>query len=241
MRYSAESLSQIYDILEEMPKPLAVLDFMCGELGWELFVAQALGGRFFDRNKGKSRVVALCWLGGSVLYENVSDDQIEFVDIKKSMKGNRRHDAGGKIRWLREIGHVSRIQEIGIFAHLGPTDVSAKGMYRVHGWQDKDVFRNVARRLARTRFVFRSSAPRLIEKPYIAIFDRNDRHHSRRNTKLWQINLFHRWAQKYNLELWSDFWLQRCGAWQMDTAATGICSQACKKPGLPLVWHVGQA
>ena len=84
MQYFAKDLQSVYKILETLPKPLAVLDFMCGPVGCEFSASQSAGGQFYDKWNQDARVVALCWEGASILYSNISNDQIEFTDKARS-------------------------------------------------------------------------------------------------------------------------------------------------------------
>jgi hypothetical protein len=209
MRYHARNLQGIYEILETLPKPIAVLDFFCGEVGHELGVTQSLGGQFYDKYHDVARVVALCWQGASLLYTNLSDDQIEFTDKKQSRSGDRRHDGGRKIHWLRKQGHGVRIAAIaGIVARLGAQDVSEKTMVRQHGLSAVEQWARAGKRLARTGFVFSTEGERLVQNSYIALFDRNERHQPERNTQRWQVDLFHKWAHEFGFQLViiSDFY-----------------------------------
>lgn len=196
MRYQASTHEEIYNVLRSLPGPLAVLDFFCGELGWELFVSQALGGRFYDENKNGARVVALCWKGCAILYENISDDQIEFADVKASMSGNKRHDGVRRVRKLKYDRMPGNV-----IACLGPVICAPDAVFRYHKMAAEELLAQTANRLARTQYVFDSPGDRVIEEPYIALFDRNEKHRPGRNTRMWQIKLFHRLAQECGLRL----------------------------------------
>lgn len=209
MRYYAKDLQTIYRILETYPGPVAVLDFFCGEVGCEIRAAQSLGGQFYDQYRDTIRVVALCWQGASLLYTNLSDDQIEFTDKKRSRSGNKRHDGGRKIRWLNQMGHGDHIKRIkNVVAYQAPQDVAEKVVERMHGLGSDKQWVLGQERLTRTGFVFSVGGKRLIQNPYIALFDRNEKHQPERNTRRWQINLFHKWAREFGLRLAiiSDFY-----------------------------------
>lgn len=209
MRYYAKDLQAIYEILETLPKPLVVLDFFCGEVGNEFSAAQCLGGQFYDKYHDAAYVAALCWQGASLLYTNLSDAQIEFTDERRSRSGDRRHDGGRKIHWLGKMGHNKHIEKIkNIIAHQVPQDVAEKAMERLHGLGSDKQWAQTEKRLTRTGFIFSVGKERPIQEPYIAIFDRNERHQPERNTQRWQIDLFHKWAHEFGFQLAiiSDFY-----------------------------------
>lgn len=209
MRHHAEDLQTIYEILETYPKPLAVLDFFCGEVGHEFGAAQCLGGQFYDKYHDSAHVIALCWQGASILYANLSDDQIEFADKKRSRSGDKRHDGGRKIHWLNKMKHGDRIKKIkNVIAYQAPQDVAEKAMERVHGLGADRQWARVERRLTHMGFIFPAGEERPIQEPYIALFDRNERHQPERNTRVWQVRLFHRWAKSFGFKLVviSDFY-----------------------------------
>lgn len=208
MRHHAKDLQTIYRILEAYPKPLAVLDFFCGEVGCESRAAQSLGGQFYDKHHGEAHVVALCWQGASLLYTNLSDDQIEFTDKKRSRSGDKRHDGGRKIHWLTKMGHKGSMKKTNIVVRQAPQDVSEKAMIRMHKLDVVKQWTQAEERLTRTGFVFSAGGRRLIQDPYIALFDRNERHQPERNTRRWQIDLFHKWAREFGFRLVviSDFY-----------------------------------
>lgn len=199
VRLEAKNLHELYGILEEMPKPIAVIDFISGEMGYELLMAQVLGGLFYDFYRNVAKVIALCWIGGSLLYSNVSDIQIELVDVEKSIRGNRKHQAVRRLEWLKSQSHS--IQNIdGIIAHFPPTCPSQKLFKRIYGLSQDELIQLWVDRIAETRPVFNSEVLK-IETPYIVVFDRNDVHQPERNTKLWQIALLHQMTQKHGLDL----------------------------------------
>lgn len=209
MKYFAKDLRSVYGILETLPKPLAVLDFMCGTVGCEFAVSQSVGGEFYDKWSRNVRVVALCWEGASFLYSNVSDDQIEFTDKALSRLGDRDGKGWKRKHWLDEQGHEGRIATMaGIVAHCGPYDVSAKAMGKYYKLDTSKQWLMVKERLTRTGYVFSTRDPPLIQEPYIAIFDRNERLGPNRNTHVWQVELFRHWAQSFGFKLVviSDFY-----------------------------------
>lgn len=209
MKYFAKDLRSVYGILETLPKPLAVLDFMCGTVGGECPVTQSVGGQFYDKWSRDAKVVALCWEGASVLYSNVSDDQIEFTDKVLSRLGDRDGKGWKRKYWLEKQGHGNRIAAIaGIVARCGPIDTSAKGMKKYYGMDHTKQWKMLEERLTRTGHVFSTGNPPLIQEPYIAIFDRNERISPRRNTHKWQVHLFRHWAQSFGFKpvVISDFY-----------------------------------
>jgi hypothetical protein len=212
MKYFAKKLPSIYEILKTLPKPLALLDFMCGTLGGEVTVTQGVGGQFYDKWHQDARVVALCWEGASILYSNISDDQIEFTDRRQSRRGDKVGKGWKRKYWLAGRGHREKITAIpGIIAHGGPYDVSAKGMKKWHGLDMVTQWKMIKERLVRTDHVFSTGEPPLVQEPYIAIFDRNEQIQPERNTHMWQINLFRQWAQDlgFKLVVISDFYPRR--------------------------------
>ena len=212
MRYYAKDLYFVYKILETLPKPLAVLDFMCGGVGDEIGAVQSFGGQFYDRWSQNARVVALCWEGASLLYANVSDDQIEFTDKAQSMLGNKEGKPWKRQYWLKEQGHTERLAAIaGTVARKGPFNASGQAMKRDYNIDTPQRWRMIKERLTRTGYVFSTGNPPLIQEPYIAIFDRNERFSPMRNTRHWQVKLFRRWAKDFGFKLVviSDFYPRR--------------------------------
>ena len=208
MQYFAKDLQSVYKILETMPKPLAVLDFMCGPVGCEFSASQSAGGLFYDKWNQDARVVALCWDGASILYSNVSDDQIEFTDKVLSRLGDNEWKGWKKKFWLAEQGHKAKIDAIaGIVAHGGPYDVSNKAIRRDYGLGNAKRWRIIKERLTRTGYVFSTGNPPLVQEPYIAIFDRNEPSDPKRNSRTWQVELFRHWASRlgFKLVVVSDF------------------------------------
>lgn len=220
MRYQASTLNHIYEILSEMEKPIALFDFVSGEMGYEALCAQAVCGRLYDNFASKIPVVALCWKGGSLLYDNVSHHQIELGDIGLSMIGNFSHR--GEIRWASLVlnrhrdciesiagiteyipamywvgGHVSERRLLG---YLSPDRLEEQG-YPV---TRQSLIYCTKERLVETQFIFGSDDAKLIETPYIALFDRNEPRAGRsreRNVILWHINLIYNIAKSFGLRL----------------------------------------
>lgn len=210
MRYEAANLDEIYSILADMPGPLAVLDFMTGELGYEVLATQCFGGHFYKKWRKRSRVVALCWKGCCLIHENVSDDQIELTSAEDSMQGNRAHDCGrSRLKWLREAGHESYIRGIaGVIGYSPPTHARNKRLYRRYGMDQVAIFQKLAKQYGETQYVFQPPEKRLIEENYIVAFCRNLPTGSHRNTEPWQLELFRQWANRYGLRLAiiADLW-----------------------------------
>jgi len=209
MRYEAASLDEIYSILADMQGALAVMDFMCGELGYEALASQSLGLRLYKEWKKKALVVALCWKGCCLLYDNVSDDQIEFTNTEDSMRGNWEHDAGkGRLAWLKEMGHGARIDSMpNVVRHSPPMSVRAKRLWHDYGISQTGLHTIPTQWYAKTQFIFQPPSERLIKEDYIALFCRNDPAGDYR-TEPWQIELFHQWAKQFGLRLAvvADLW-----------------------------------
>jgi hypothetical protein len=245
MRYFAKDLPSVYKILETLPKPLAVLDFMCGTVGHEFAASQSIGGVFYDKWHQGAHVVALCWEGACILYSNVSDDQIEFTNKKQSRFGDKEAKGWKRKRWLIRQGHTDSIEFTnkarsrledgwgmglerfrwskkqgctdgiaaipGIVVRWGPYDVSGKAMKRYHELDNVSQWEMIRERLTRTGYIFSTEEPPLIQEPYIAIFDRNERIGPDRNTHTWQVELFRQWAKEFGFKLAviSDFYPRR--------------------------------
>lgn len=220
MRYQALTLDHIYTILSDMEKPIALFDFVSGEMGYEALCAQAVCGRFYDNFASKMPVVALCWKGGSLLYSNVSHHQIEIDDIAISISGNLQHR--GENRWAHLVlnWHRNCIEEIPDIIEYIPAMYWVGGHVderRLLGYLSPDYFearqysitrrsliQYTKKRLAETQFIFNSATPRIIEVPYIALFDRNEPRIGKsqgRNTLLWHIELMQNVAEILGIQL----------------------------------------
>lgn len=210
MRLAAENLEEIYDLLRKLPKPVAVFDFTAGELGSELWGAQYLGKLFYEKWCDEASVVALCWKGCCLIYENVSDIQIELLAKEDSVRGNLTHDCGrSRFRWLKEMGHQTRINEIpGIVGYSPPIDVRTKRLFHDFGVGQTQILEKLIEWYTETQYVFKPLGERLIEGDYIGLFSRNEPDGHWRNTKQWQIELFYSWARRYGLRLVvvADLW-----------------------------------
>lgn len=210
MRLAAENLGEMYDLLRELPKPIAVFDFTAGELGSELWGAQYLGKLFYEKWRNEASVVALCWKGCCLMYENVSDVQIEFLDKEDSMRGNQAHDCGrSRFHWLKETRHQARINEIAsIVGYSPPTDVRNKRLVHDFGVDQARILEKLIEWYTESQYVFKPPGERLIEDDYIGLFSRNEPGGHWRNTKQWQIELFHSWTRRYGLRLVvvADLW-----------------------------------
>lgn len=211
MRYFAKNLRGVYEILETLPKPLAVYDFASLVVGHEVRVAQGKGVRFYNKYRDSAHVVALCWGGAGILYSNISDDQIELVDKEPCRLGNRKRQFWKKIRWLGDQGHRKRLAAIeGIMVRYDPHNVKDRAVRkRMGGFNFLAAhWKRIGKQLHRTQHVFSTGGPPLIRGSYIAIYDRNERHQPERNVHKWQIELFRCWAKEFGLRLVviSDFY-----------------------------------
>ena len=190
MRHSAGNLSEVYDVLADLSRdhgPLAVCDFICGELGYEALLAQAVCGRFYDLHSSRYPVVALTWKGCSITYANVSHHQVELQDAVLSTLGNVQHR--GEYRWAKLVllDHRTEVERSGrVTEHLGPlfwigghvNDPRLVGYIR-HGFlhftpNRAGIIRAARERLVNSGFVFLSMCSPHVQDSYIAIFDRNE-------------------------------------------------------------------
>ncbi|MEL6438056.1 MAG: hypothetical protein AAFQ80_02200 [Cyanobacteria bacterium J06621_8] len=213
-QYIAKTLSEVYEITESISRSKAIIDFISGELGNEVLLSQSLGGLFYDRHQQQNRVIALTWEGCSLLYDNVSHDQIELVskDINAEWNKNRYTTGEQRFNWLARQQHGNRLLALSkIRSRLGPFWLSCgvtiggysrKGYFSKKGFnkQYRSYWRTATNRLSRTKPVFDAGLP-LVKGNYISLFDRNERHNPKRNTKAWQIRLFHNWAQQLGIKL----------------------------------------
>lgn len=222
MRYFVRNLQGLYETLDRIPGPKALLDFLCGEMGYEVLMAQALGGSFYEKHKGRARVVACCWKGSALVYSNVSDDQIELDNLEVSTLGSRLHRGEDKWDWLVQQGHLEKGAALGgVIQRLGPYywGNGAPDANRLQGvsapppLDSRQVcysgfVKFISRRLVAEQFRFQPYGERLVQQPYISVFDRNETHQPHRNTQLWQIELMRSWAQKrgYRLVVISDLY-----------------------------------
>lgn len=194
MRIKANTLSEIYDAIGGLGGQVAVFDFVCGELGYEVLMTQAIGGQFYDKHRRDHTVVALCWKGCPVLASTVSHVQIELDDVDVSTMGNESHTGYPRFLWLRDKGHWKKIESLSnVAAHEGPIhwlggNGGAAGMTN---FEANDVsIRGIA-----TDYVVRQAPVRADELPlvdgdYMLLFDRNEAHRSFRNTGIEYIEYF---------------------------------------------------
>jgi len=213
-QYVANTLPEIYKIIEAISGPKAIIDFISGEMGNEVLLSQSLGGVFYDKHQHQHRVIALTWKGCSLLYTNVSHDQIELDNDEISPEWNKnRHTTGEqRFNWLLRQRHRDGLQSLSnIRARLGPFWLFCGvtiGGYSRNGYFVKTGFykqygrywRLATNRLGATQPVFDAGAP-LVQDEYISLFDRHERHEPDRNVQLWQINLFHNWAKQLGIKL----------------------------------------
>ena len=217
MRYVAHALEEVHDILASFDGPIAIADFFAGEIGTEvLCYAQTLIYNFYHAHKDHAHVVALCWRGCSLLYSNVSHSQIEFSNTEVSLLGNVGHSGEEKYQWLLENGHVEKVAAMdNVVERFGPCYWKGHAVDHLQGLvprhheyvetlggraKTSPKAKFMADQLVETGAVFRS--PLLpVQSRYIAIFDRNEKLEPHRNTKLWQIELFHEWAQELGIKL----------------------------------------
>ena len=213
-QYTAKTLSEVYEIIEAISGSKAIIDFISGEMGNEVLLSQSLGGVFYDRHQQHNRVIALTWKGCSLLYDNVSHDQIELVsdDINAEWNKNRYTTGEQRFNWLLRQQHRSRLLALSnIRFRLGAFWISCGvtiGGYSREGYFAKGGFnqqygrywRIATNRLGKTQPVFNTGSP-LVEGAYLSLFDRHERHDPKRNTQLWQIRLFHSWAKQLGIKL----------------------------------------
>lgn len=213
-QYTAKTLSEVYEIIETISGSKAIIDFISGEMGNEVLLSQSLGGVFYDRHQQENRVIALTWKGCGFLYDNVSHDQIELVseDIHAEWNKNRYSTGEQRFNWLVKQQHRTRLMDLSqIRFRLGPFWLSCGmtiGGYSRQGYFAKRGFnkqygrywRIATNRLGRTQPVFNAGSP-LVADTYLSLFDRHERHEPKRNTQLWQIHLFHRWAKQLGIKL----------------------------------------
>ena len=213
-RYRAKSLGEVYAILEDIAKPVAVFDFLSGEMGYEALCAQAVGGWFFDAVRDKHGpavpVIALAWKGCALWYENVSDHQIELDDVDLSTLGNTRHKGEPRWAWLVLADHRERMDGIGgVIECFGPCywggggvdDARLSGFVRLGNLPFEanraGLIEQTHRRLVDSKFFFRSTGGPVVCDPYIAVFDRNEQatRQPKRNTQGWQLRWLYELAK----------------------------------------------
>lgn len=220
MRYQALTLDHIYTILSEMEKPIALFDFISGEMGYEALCAQAVCGKFYDNFGCKMPVIALCWKGGSLLYSNVSHHQIELADVGLSMAGNLSHR--GEIRWASLVlkRHRNCIENIAGITEYMPAMYWVGGHvdeHRLLGYLSPDrletqqypatrqsLIHYTKEHLVGTQFIFEPVGAKLVDTPYIALFDRNEPRIGRsreRNMALRHVKLMYDIAKSFGLRL----------------------------------------
>jgi hypothetical protein len=200
MRHQANSLDEVYEILRAYKEPVAVIDYISGEMGYEILTAQFFGGNFYDTHKENLRVVALAWMGQCAIFDNVSHDQIELVNVERSMSGNRKHQGSRRLAWLEHSGHSLReIPNVAIY--MPPMAPSEKMLIAKYSVNQEQLLRLVVDRLQRTRDVVIPLGDRLVRGDYVAIFDRNDKHQAGRNTKLLQVERLCGIAEEYGLKV----------------------------------------
>lgn len=218
MRHKSADLEKIYRILRKLDKPIALFDFLSGEMGYEALCAQAICGRFADDVGRAAPVVALAWAGCALWYENVSPHQVILDDVEQSMHGNLRHRGEPRWAWLTIKDHRERIGEIeGIIKHVGPSywggghvdDERLAGFIRPHFLTPAEglktnregIIKSAANRLEKTGYIFQPPGERLVAEPYIALFDRNEQRTLERNTKKWHIKWLQRVAKACGVRL----------------------------------------
>lgn len=211
-----KNLDELYAVLHSLEKPIALWDFFSGELGHETLYVQALGGKFYDDNKASTRVVALCWKGCAILHQNTSDVQIELDDVEVATMDSEAHRGEGRYNWLvSDRDHVEAIDAIpGIMERFGPAywqngkRNSLRGRIPTNHYLEQDGYRTewhgatnyIADRLARTGFRFDAGEP-IIARPYLSLFDRNDKLKTFRNTQDWHFQFARELADDNGLEL----------------------------------------
>jgi len=212
--YIAKTLSEVYEIIESISGFKAIIDFISGEMGNEVLLSQSLGGIFYDKHQQHHRVIALTWKGCSLLYDNVSHDQIELVnaDINAEWNKNRYTTGEQRFNWLVKQRHRSRLLALAnIRFRLGAFWLSCgvtigghsrKGYFAKRGFNQRygRYWQLATNRLGRTQPLFNAGLP-LVKGAYISLFDRHERHDPKRNTQLWQIRLFHNWAKQLGIKL----------------------------------------
>ena len=216
MKFEASTLRGVYSALKKIDEPLAVFDFLSGEMGYEALCAQAIGGRFWDEHRDRLTVVALCWKGCTAYYENVSHHQVELTDLKHSTLGNRAHQGADRWAWLVLQNHRGKVDKLkNVKAHVGPAYWSGGRVLdqRLCGFIDYQYLREygletnrtgliaaATKRLVREEYTFDAGVSPA-EGPYIALFDRNEPRSPDRNTQHWQFRLMRHWAKKFKVGL----------------------------------------
>jgi hypothetical protein len=213
MKYSANSLEEIYAIIEALPKPIAIFDFLCGELGYETLCSQSVAHKFYKEQNVP--VVVLCWHGCSILFSNVSAIQIEYTNDDVALRGNDIHRGEPRYEWLVSHNHKERIDTIpGIVAHMGPMYWTGGNVYAKRLRPDEYIdylapittnffglYEYIVRYYEQEPPTFISPCTIPIDGPYIAFFDRNEKHQPERNAQDWHVKLLQRWAKDYGYKL----------------------------------------
>lgn len=195
-RYTAKTLDGIYEILRGLDGPVALFDFFSGEMGHESMYGFACALKFHGDHRDTRRVVALTWKDCGILYQPVSDVQIELDDVDVATMDSVKHRGEGRWSWLMDQGHVEAVDALpNITARFGPAFwqggkgwwlqgcVESKGYLEANGYKTNwdGSLRFIHDRWQQERFTF-DAGPRRFERPYLALFDRNDILKTFRNT-----------------------------------------------------------
>lgn len=214
IRIKVTSLEEIYNSLAMLSQSfgkLSVFDFVCGELGYEALMTQAIGGEFFKNNHSQTTVVSLCWKGCSRLAVNTSHAQVELDNIKYSIAGNVSHSGNPRHQWLNKNKHRQKVDSLSfVNNHVGPMfwkggmggiggDCQASQTF---GEQDMFTIRKMAADYvtwSQFKLLKEENSEPLVEMPYIALFDRNEKHMPRRNTTVEDIEYYSEYAKQNGL------------------------------------------
>jgi hypothetical protein len=210
-----KNLNGVYAALRSLDGPLALFDFLSGELGHESLYVQALGGCFYDEWAERATVVGLCWKGCSILFQNTADVVVELDDADVSTMDSAAHRGEGRYNWLVDAGHVEAMGAVpGIKERFGPSfwqngkKNSLQGCIPTNHYLERVGYRTdwhgatafIADRLERTGFRF-DAGERIIQEPYISLFDRNDKLKTFRNTQPWMFEWAADLAAEFGLRL----------------------------------------
>lgn len=213
--YNAHTLSDVYEILRSLDGPVALFDFFSGELGHETLYGLACALKFHKDHADNAQVVALTWKGTGILYQPASSVQIELDDVGVATMDSAVHRGEGRYRWALAQGHVEAIDAIpGIVARFGPAfwqggkgwwlqgNVESKRYLEAGGYTTNwtGATQMIADFMARTGFRF-NAGERMIARPYISLFDRNDKMKPKRNTYPWHFELARQIADECHLGL----------------------------------------
>lgn len=191
------TLGEIYELIGSLDSSIALFDFTCGELGYEVLMAQSVGREFYLEHRDTHKVVALCWKGCSVLAENISDIQVELDNTDVSIIGNKKHRGNPRYNWLEEMGHWESIEMLpNVKERFGPVywggdrrGIAGRSEMKV----SCDKIREIAtRNVVEYGKVIRPLAPIVIDGNYTVLFDRNEKHQRKRNTRLEHIEHFYK-------------------------------------------------